>query len=96
MGKIGDLTLGVSIKRCEECEYKNRVIRDELLVIAGARAAYLDMKNHIDIPEGTEGEHDLAYIVTKLVDRYLYNNDDISFDLYIESALAQKYGGSNV
>lgn len=42
MSKIGDLTVGISVKRCEECEYKNRDIRDNLLVTAGVRAADMD------------------------------------------------------
>ena len=39
---IGSVQFGVDVKRCDQCEYKNEnPIRDNLLVTAGARAAYM-------------------------------------------------------
>lgn len=95
--KIGSLHFGVDLKRCDECEYKNNDIREELLVIAGARAAYMHDANVIDIPEGLESEHKLACDIRRMVDKYLNNHDDIdiNFDLYIEVALTNSYGTKN-
>ena len=94
--KMSDLTVGIDFKRCSECEYKNNDIREELLVIAGARAAYMHDANVINIPEGLEGEHKLACDIRRMVGAYLTSNDDINFDLYIEVALTQSYGDKNV
>lgn len=92
--KIGSLHFGVDLKRCDQCEYKHHELRDNLLVAASYRAVYMDMKGVIDIPQGVDAEADLAYFIANLVDRYLIQNDT-NFDLYIESALIKKYGGSN-
>ena len=73
-------------------ESLDREIRDNLLVTAGARAAYMDCKSSIDIPGGLEGEDELANFVTTAVDTYLENGDDTPFDEYIESKLMAKYG----
>ena len=88
---IGSVQYGIDIKRCDECEYKDTGYRDNLLVIAGARAAYMDSKDVIDIPEGVNGEDDYSYYVKELVDHY-FNKDDVNFDEYIENALIKKYG----
>ena len=55
---VGNLYFGVDIKRCDQCEYKNvPEIRDNLLVTAGARAAYINCSNKINIPDGIEGRY---------------------------------------
>lgn len=90
--KIGDLTVGVSFKRCDECEYKNTWIRDNELVTAGARAAYLDDAGVIDIPGWLEGEDELAFFIKNLVNRYYYDHVGENFDEYIETELIKKYG----
>ena len=91
--KLGDLTVGIDFKRCSECEYKNNVrnIRDNLLITAGARAAYMDDADIIDIPGGLEGEDQLATFITRVVNEYL-DGDFGSFDIWIETALKQAYG----
>ena len=91
--QIGSLQLGVDVKRCDQCEYKNNELRDNLLVTAGCRAVHMDMRGAIDIPQGVDAEADSSYIIAKLVDRYLLQND-VNFDLFIESGLMQKYGGN--
>lgn len=73
-------------------ESLDREIRDNLLVTAGARAAYMDCKGAIDIPGGLEEEDELANFVTTVVDTYIENGDDTPFDEYIESKLAEKWG----
>ena len=94
--KIDDLTVGIDFKRCSECEYKNNDIREELLVIAGARAGYMYGENRIELNCGNDWEHKLACNIRRIVDGYLLSRDDVNFDLYIESALEQTYGGPNV
>lgn len=91
---IGKLYFGVDIKRCDQCEHKNvPEIRDNLLVTAGARAAYMNCGDKIDIPEGIEEEFKLAEFLTKIVDYYL-RVDCGNFDLYLENKLTEKYGGN--
>lgn len=67
-------------------------LRDNLLVTAGARAAYMDSEGCIDLPGGVEGEDILAGFIVKAVNHYLFN-DVGPFDLYIEKALLAKFGG---
>ena len=89
---IGNLYFGVDIKRCDQCEHKNvPEIRDNLLVTAGARAAYMNWSDKIDIPEGIEEEFKLSEFLTKVVDDYL-RFDWENFDLYLETKLIEKYG----
>lgn len=91
---VGNLYFGVDIKRCDQCEYKNvPEIRDNLLVTAGARAAYINCSNKIDIPDGIEGEFKLSEFLTKVVDDYI-RLDCGNFDLYLETKLTEKYGGN--
>ena len=93
--KIGSIHLGIDVKRCSECEYRNDDIREELLVIAGARAAYMCTGGLIDLPIGIDGEHVLACDIRRMINNYLAGDDDINFDLYIETALANNYGTKN-
>ena len=49
--QIGSLYFGVDVKRCDQCEYKkDESLRENLLVTAGSRAAYMDDQGIIDIP----------------------------------------------
>ena len=82
----------MDLKRCWECEYKNvPAIRNNLLVTAGARAAYMHDKDVIDIPAGLKGEDELARFITRIVDEYLAGEVG-NFDNWIETALMQAYG----
>ena len=88
---IQSISLGVDVKRCDECEYKaDGNIREHLMVIMGARAAYMDCDGTIDIPEGLEAEGDLVRFVKKTVERYV-QEDNVIFDEYIETALIEEY-----
>ena len=66
--------------------------RYNLLVTAGARAAYMDCAGKIELPTGVEGEDKLARFVKNRVDAYMKENIDISFDEYIEGHLEQQFG----
>ena len=91
---IGNLYFGVDIKRCDQCKYKNiPENRDNLLITAGTRAAYMNYSGKIDIPDGIEEEFKLAEFLTKVIDYYL-SLDCGNFDLYLESKLIEKYGGN--
>lgn len=70
-------------------------IRDNLLITAGSRAAYMDAFHVIDLPYGVDGEDEIADFVTKLVDEYLMKNDDQPFDIFIEKALMKRYNNDN-
>ena len=93
-GLVGDLYFGIDVKRCDQCKYKNiPEIRDNLLITAGTRAAYMSCSDKIDIPEGIEDEFKLAEFLTKVVDEYI-RLDGVNFDLYLETKLIEKYGGN--
>ena len=93
-GLVGSLHFGIDVKRCDQCKYKNvPEIRDNLLVTAGARAAYMNYSDKIDIQEGAEEEFKLAEFLTKVVDEYI-RLDGVNFDLYLETKLIEKYGGN--
>lgn len=90
---IGSIQYGLHIKRCDECDYKKgNDLRDDLLVTAGARAAYMHYDGYIKLPEGIEGEADLARIVSNIADSYISLDDRINFDEYVETILIAKYG----
>ena len=65
--------------------------RDNLLVTAGVRAAYMECSRLIDLPAGSVGEDALAGFVTEAVDKCIEEPIDIPFDEYIESALMDEY-----
>ena len=91
---VCNLYFGIDVKRCDQCKYKNiPEIRDNLLITAGTRAAYMNCSDKIDIPEGIEEEFKLAEFLTKVVDYYL-SLDCGNFDLYLETKLTEKYGGN--
>ena len=89
---IGSINYGVLIKKCDDCEYFKNNMRDDLLVTAGARAAYMHYDGYIKLPEGIEGEAALAFLVANIVDAYLSIDDRINFDEYVETILMDKYG----
>ena len=92
MSKVDELTFGVSIKQCKDCEYKNRDIRDDLLVTAGVRAGYMSYTEDIKLPSGLEGEAEVANYISREVDDYLAWDDREPFDLFIEESLLARYG----
>ena len=96
---VGSINFGIDIKRCDQCEYKSDAsIREHLLVVMGARAAYMDYECRIDIPGGLEGEGELADFVKKTVESYIRkatDGEDVNFDEYIETALIKQYGATN-
>ncbi len=92
--RISTLYLGMDVKQCDQCEYKSeRPLRDNLLVTAGARAAYMEDANCIEFPHGVNGEAELAESISRMVDRYLQQEccRDINYDEYIELALKAIY-----
>ena len=91
MAKIDGLEFGITVKHCAECEHKNNHTRDNLLVTAGARAAYLNDAGCVDLPNGVEGETQLALFIAKMVDIYMLSDDRCNFDEYIETSLTFRY-----
>lgn len=65
--------------------------RDNLLVTAASRAAYMDMKGTIELPRGLNGEDKLAEVVAEIVDDYIKNDYD-PFDIYVENRLKYEFG----
>ena len=70
---------------------RGKQLRDNLLVTAGARAAHMECLGYITLPSGSSGEDKLAMFVSNVVDKYLNEDMDISFDEYIEEKLSKKY-----
>lgn len=66
-------------------------IRDNLLVNAGARAAYMYCGGIIHLEGGLVGEDILVDRVTKMVDKYIERGMDENFDIYIELELAREF-----
>lgn len=66
-------------------------LRDNLLVTAGMRIAYMDNLGLIDIPRGVEGEYAIAEFISNLVDNYVVGCD-INYDEYVEEAIHKEYG----
>lgn len=66
--------------------------RDNLLVTAGARAAYMHMLGAIDFNNDLEGEDELSEFVSKTIDAYLADSSDENFDSYIETKLLERFG----
>lgn len=89
------VSLGVDVKRCDECEYRGGAgIREHLMVIMGVRAAYMDSEGIIDIPKGFSGEGTFVSFVRKTIDHYVQEPTDvkgINFDEYIETELVKQY-----
>lgn len=89
---VGSLEFGIEVKRCSECHYRSNFLRDNLLVITGARAAYMHDANIIELPNGLEGEQELTEFIARIVDHYLEDADEFNFDEYIETRLEKQYG----
>ena len=70
----------------------NSILRDDLLVTAGSRVAYMDVGNMVKPPEGADGEREISLVVAKAVDNYINNNIDEPYDLYIEDVIMKEYG----
>lgn len=66
-------------------------IMANLLVTIGSRAAYMDSKGYITLPEYSAGEDILANFAYALAGNYLAEEPDMSFDEYIETALANRF-----
>ena len=71
-------------------------IRDNLLVTAGARAAYMECLGLINIPKGLDGEDELARYISNAVDDYMGFGFDCNFDEYIETLLSRAYSNKHV
>lgn len=71
-------------------------LRDNLLITAGTRAAYMDAFNVIELPSGLEGEDEVAREITNAVDTYLNQDIDESFDIYIEEYLCRRFRISEI
>ena len=69
-------------------------LRDNLLVTAGTRVAYLHCMELIALPWGVEGEEILAKYVVEVVDKYMTEPEVRveNFDLYVEELLMMEYG----
>lgn len=67
------------------------VIRDHLLVVAGAICGYMDSEKVIDIQGHPDTGRDLVKFITSIVDRYCELDRDMNFDEYIENNLIYKY-----
>ena len=52
----------------------------------------MDLQGCIGLESGIEAEADLALFISKVVDRYLSSEIDLTFDEYIEKALLTHYG----
>ena len=63
---------------------------ENLLVTAARRAAYMEDKNLISLPAGTDGEDEVAQFCSDLANGYLSQSSE-SFDEYIEKRLLEKY-----
>ena len=70
-------------------------IRDNLLVTAGMRVAYMDDLGLIDIPRGEKGEHQITEFIRNLIDNYPIGGD-VNFDEYIEAAIQKEYGPGDI
>lgn len=82
---------GRNHKRVPGEDRKKIQLRDNLLVTAGARAAYMECMRYITLPAGTRGKDELARFIIKAVDLYLNEGIDIPFDTYIENSLTNAY-----
>lgn len=66
---------------------------ENLLVTAARRAAYMEDKNLISLPAGTDGEDEVAQFCSDLANAFLSGGRDVadSFDEYVEKRLLEKY-----
>ena len=67
-------------------------IRDNLLVTIGSRAAYMDVRGDIKLPEGSEGEDILSAFAVELAERWMKEEPDyFNFDEFIEAELEKRF-----
>lgn len=71
---------------------QNNILRDDLLVTAGSRVAYMDVGNMLKLPEGPDGEREISIVIANAVDNYINNDIDESYDLYIEDIIKKEFG----
>lgn len=93
--EVGNIQFGMHIIQCDRCEhFRPRSWRDDLLVTAGARAAYMHDKGDVDLPGYIAGESMLSAYISTEVDWYLNSipAGAVSFDEFIEQRLLDKYG----
>jgi ubiquinone biosynthesis protein COQ9 len=87
------VSVGIDVKRCIDCERAQaNPFRDDLLVTAGTRAAYMSVYENIILPDGIDGESEIAEFIAGVVDYYINNETGTYFDDYIERKLIEKYG----
>ena len=69
-------------------------LKENLLVTFGARAAVLDSLGHIELPAHSSGEDELADFAVSVCNQWIDrdDNDCLSFDEFIETALIEKWG----
>lgn len=69
-------------------------LRDNLLITAAMRAAYMHDKDEIVLDTTVVGEDEIAdFIVTAVAD-YIITESDEPFDLYIEEVLKEEFGST--
>lgn len=89
----GAVFVATATRQCINCERAQaNPFRDDLLVTAGTRAAYMDYDETIVLPGGIDGESEIAEFIAGVVDFYLNNETGTYFDDYIETKLIDKYG----
>ena len=66
-------------------------LRDNLLITAGSRAAYMDAFHVINLPYGVDGEDEVTNFIAKVVDEYIEKDIDESFDIFIEERLIARF-----
>ena len=71
---------------------KDSIFRDDLLVTAGSRIAYMDVCNMVKLPEGPDGEREISIVIAKAVDNYINNDIDEPYDLFIEDIFIKEFG----
>lgn len=73
------------------------IFRDDLMTTMAMRVAYMDSAGLIDIPSGTNGEHEISQFIASVVDHYINCHtdggelEDCNFDEYIETAIDKQY-----
>lgn len=71
-------------------------LRDNLFITAAARAITMEALEYIELPQGTSGNDELAAVISKAVDKYLEEQIDESFDIFIEAILTEHFKKESV
>lgn len=69
----------------------DNTMRDNLLVTMACRAGIMTEKNLIRLPVGVEGEDEFAAFCAAAVNKFILEETDEPFDLYIESTLMERF-----